>query len=1377
MVRSRKNALVTAIIALILVAAVVLAVVFLGDGAIYTPGGQEATASNAAVTVGSTVGTVGSDYMYTTLVAHSNKKNSEWTASDMQDLRGVDGNAGADGVPDTYVTTLDTNFFLITQDGWNSVNAGQVPGGGSGYYELQYNGVWYRFNNGNGSGSGAVNASLYQSYATFMDTSTFYQNSSVYGLILTDIEYNPNDFAANHWFNATLDGAGHTLSMNAVLNYNTSDWAGDNNNYLYWLKGGIGHNQMNRVDSSSGGGAVFAGLVFGGLCDGEFKNFTVTEKENVSGTHTYSYTSSRAGSAFGGLVGAAAPASAGGTARSSIYNIALNFTQNITHQFTIDSYNAFNKLLNDIYTGGLVGVNFNADIELVSLNYNGILFTQKAPRGRNYNSGGASDYWCQSSMGGVVGAQFGVYNENMTFSKVSITGQASSGFLGDVTEATWGSGGVSYYNNIFTQMGLVFGALEGDLSIEGLLLDYNYDNIYAKWDASWGGARDSTSIQRGLLAGHIYDSQITYSDIYVSDKLFSLNNNSNVTIDALGSSTPQTISSSNVAGSQYTTYYTYIGGHDTVNNFNAEDSIFTTRSFTYVQDNVISVISFSDQSDKMVQITAPTKQKGVMWDITYTTSGGGQHFHEDLFTQNARSNVHVSSVGAPSNTSHYLTMSISYASSYTFDVTNGPNGDGSSTKYYDGEQVNFPALSLNIPSQDYIMSTGTQYTDNGYITISRSGARYQLNFNNGSVAVGAGISNIYNSSGTKFGNDFNSVVSTVLKLEAVQNGEYAVIGLDSWSAQNQVNSYRWSSLSLFAMQDSSGNKYVFAPSNVVQAQQAQVDIDQRPIYIKVNQDSKNVPYIGNSYNIASGTSAPAGNVYYTFGTTANDGHGAIIGNDLVSLGSFTLTKDSASVSVAQDAGAYTINVNELLGGSRNNYQLVAAPDSANTFTINPASVTLTVTGGSATYGFTKPADAAEFMSMVDLSFTSSNSSLTGFASRDGITVNMNIQTGDSASAAGQWLITPAGGATGSVFEFNFPAGEYEVQYQGITGTGVSNYNVTFANDTPFVINKAPLAVTLPAISDFVYGGDPVVGEPTYPGLLSTDTIPQGGYYISYMSNGAAYEQTNFVAGSYTAQAIVTAINSPGSDAGINNYDLQPNTQAFDVSKRDTAVQFNYDQSELIYKGSAYTFTATDLTNPAFGDEANLDTKVTFQAYSDVNRQNKVDATNAGTYYPGAVSEALSANYNVTGVLDANGDEWTSFEVLKATITVNAKTQTIEYSGSEVVYDTSNVTIEGEVSGEEELIRNAISILYNGSSAVPVDAGTYSVTVQIDGLANYNAVNVTLNDIFKINPMTVHIVVTKAQNGQISAVYSGANIPAIAYTVQNDEGTEITEATL
>ena len=111
MVKSRKYAIVTAALALILVAAVVLTVVLVGNGSFYTPE-QDGIASNAAVTVGSNVGTVDSDYTYNTLVAHSQKKNSEWDESDLQDLRDGSGNSGSDGVAETYVTTLDTDFFI-----------------------------------------------------------------------------------------------------------------------------------------------------------------------------------------------------------------------------------------------------------------------------------------------------------------------------------------------------------------------------------------------------------------------------------------------------------------------------------------------------------------------------------------------------------------------------------------------------------------------------------------------------------------------------------------------------------------------------------------------------------------------------------------------------------------------------------------------------------------------------------------------------------------------------------------------------------------------------------------------------------------------------------------------------------------------------------------------------------------------------------------------------------------------------------------------------------------------------------------------------------------------------------------------------------------
>ena len=85
MVRSRKYALVTAALALILIAAVVLTVVLAGNGASYVPE-QEAAASQTAVSVGSSTGEVSSDYIYQTLLSHS-QKTGEWTEADMQDLQ------------------------------------------------------------------------------------------------------------------------------------------------------------------------------------------------------------------------------------------------------------------------------------------------------------------------------------------------------------------------------------------------------------------------------------------------------------------------------------------------------------------------------------------------------------------------------------------------------------------------------------------------------------------------------------------------------------------------------------------------------------------------------------------------------------------------------------------------------------------------------------------------------------------------------------------------------------------------------------------------------------------------------------------------------------------------------------------------------------------------------------------------------------------------------------------------------------------------------------------------------------------------------------------------------------------------------------------
>lgn len=1342
MVKSRKYAIVTAALALILVAAVVLTVVLVGNGSFYTPE-QDGIASNAAVTVGSSVGTVDSDYTYNTLVAHSQKKNSEWDESDLQDLRDGSGNSGTDGVAETYVTTLDKDFFLITQAGWTSVDKGEVPGGGSGYYELQYNGVWYRFLNGNASST--INTSLYQSYSDFMGNTAFYRSSSAYGLMVTDISYNPNSFATNQYFNATLDGNGKTLSATALLNLTTTSYT------LAMSPQDFGYN----VSKDNGGrdrmdGTVFTGMVFGSLKNGTFKNFQWTDANSGSGTHVSKHTPVKQGTAFGGLVGYAGSDTVGGDATSYVNNISLVFNRNVQHVSDSHSYNAWNHSRAATYTGGLIGINYSANIELVRVRLNsGIVIEQQTYAVTLPTSWDDPDnaFGC---FGGIVGIQM----RNRTFSKVIVSGaDATAALYGHHCSTEHGDPWVPVYNTTEERMGCVIGAMGSGctITLNGVILDMNYSECYAWLDR---GKR----LYRGMMVGEALGgaSAITYKDIYITDMVFAGSFE--------GDNTP---GPEDVGGGDFRPITTHYDGAYTAQYWFYGDGK-NVRAFAYLDDDVVKDVSFSDDAGKMLQITAPDKNKGVMWNVTYTyTASDGSvvtTLDEDVFTQNSRENVQISAWTTEKykDTSKFVRMTIEYASSYTFDVTNGPNGDNTGNKYYDGKQVNFPALSLNIPDSDYIMSTGTQYTGNGYITITENGkGGYKLNFNNGSGAVGEGISNLFNASGVKFGNDFGNIIAAVLQLEAMQNEEYGIIGMDSWNTQTNVNTYRWSSLGMFAMQDSSGNRYVFAPS--ASPTLTTMQITRRPIYVSVNDDNKNVPYIGNSYNVASGTSAQAGNVFFSFGTTAEDGEDAIISGDEVLLQNITLTRDNSAVSLAQDAGTYAINATTLEGGARNNYTLVAGPSGANTFVIDKAQVTLTVTGGSATYGFTKPANAAEFMQMVNLSFASSNSSLTGFASRDNITVNMNIQTGDTSTSAGQWLITPMLGG-GSVFAFNFPAGEYTVEYEGLSGSGINNYEIVgFENSTPFVVNKARLAVNLPSIDDFVYGGSPVVGTPSYAGLLDVDSVSD--YTISYFSGSDAYSEANFVAGSYTARAVVTAIDAPGSAAGINNYDVQYNTSAFEVSKRDTTVQFNFDPSATYsYKGEAYKFDAVALGNPAFSDTAE---GVTFQAYSDVNRETAVEALNAGTYYAGAVSDTLRANYNVTGITDMNGAAWENFVIGRATVTLsNTGITNATYSGDPISYDPSLITINyGDVPGladEMDTLKAALTYAYNGSTAVPVHAGKYNVTVSLPQSQNFNAARLEITEGLEIEQMT--ITITPDGGATVTVEYNGEMIPDLTYTV-------------
>ena len=1410
MVRSRKYALITAALALILIAAVVLTVVLTGNGTYYDRA-PEGSVSDAEVGISPTTGTVDNreEYLVTTLLKNSSIGNiANLTAENMQDLRNSNGDvyvAGAakDGINDTYVIKLNPGVRLLTNDGWTTVDNGdlntETTYGGSGVFDVKYNGIWYRFENGTtgkpDNENGVNYNSLYQTFNNFLTKKGFYQQSYNYGLIVEPtgvVYYNPNDTSMLSWFDATLDGAGATIKPTAVLNftwgnkYGTS-WAhevvdyeaGHDKDSAYKIDRGV---QYIRNDYMGGnltrnteGGIGFVGLLFGAMRYGSFRNFIWSDDvEGLSGDHYFHYGSKKSGTAFGGLVGLAGPSgNMESGARSSIYNVQMDFNHNLDHRmgFGNHGYNNLADTRCDIYSGGLLGINLNADVELVDINYNGIRFSQYALRGQNHSySSSEKGEWGQSSFGGVIGAQSNVYRQDMTVSKITVTGLKSATMYASATvEKEWGNSwsGPSRYNNIYTMIGGIIGGLYGNIDIKGVIFDMNYDKIFNMWDGGPGGARDNTGWQRGILVGHIFSSQFNTSDIYVTNKIFGADSytGDTPTISAIGNNKEYSMTVSPFGN--YTTKYSYIGGVDENNSYTD-----TYKRFVYLEDSVVSSVSFTDDTyteyvngeattkEYMLQISAPVdeqgvKEQGVMWDITYNVDvGEASNNREYLYMQNLQDNVNLKGVSniELTNQTAYMRMSIQYASSYNFELVNGHNDTGESTKVYNGERVNYATLDLKAQS-------ATVIDDNYQPTYVQIGLDGKVTFYDDSNTTLTSMTN-FRTSGNEQSSDFAKLASSLFQLEFATNVEEELFNVaENWDAQVDVNTYRWSSLGLFAVETGDG-KFVFAPET---GTQAEIEITHRPI--SLNLLNPKAPYIGEAYSLeynpkgGNYASVIDGKVHYNF-TSSVDDKGGLIGTDVVSFipsgGSFT----------ARDAGVYALN-GELSGADSGNYQYSVGSSS---FTIEPAQAVITINGGSMVYG-TRPTQA-ELAGMVNYSVSFKNTGTylsSGFAAADGITPSFNMQTSlDTATSAG-WMFARTGA---SVFNNNFPADEYDVVVDALTGTGVKNYVVSeVVVGTQFSVTPRPLTSTLPAVNGFIYGDAvaPTVGTPVFAGWASGDSIGSSEirYYLSETDAEYTYD-VRFGAGTYYVRAVPTEVNAPGSVNGLNNYEVNYNDPLFEVEKRDTYVNFTYDPSlTYTYKAEPYDFEALALSNGASGDTVG---DVHFAAYSDPERKKPAVALNAGTYYPGATSAALSANYNILGVRDKNGNEWATFVIGRATVSLSLAKLTLVYNGAARDFALENVTISSDVESlQDELggLKENLVFLYNNSSVKPQDAANYNVTVNLPQQLNYNAATASLTDGLVIEKLGI---VINASDKTVT--YNGAVIPEIGFTVDAAPGADV-----
>lgn len=1357
MVRSRKYALITAALALILIAAVVLTVALVGDYSSIVPQ-QEASVAPADVTIGGSTGSVSADYVFQTLKAHSNKKGDGvgWDITEMQ----------TDGSINYYPATLDNTFYLITQSGSSSEANNSDAGvtAKDSYYQVTYNGMNYRFTKNSGY-------TLYLAFETFITKTNYSQNVNNYGMAVQasasgTISYDPRNTYHSYDFRATFDGAGVTLSMSNMLSKRDS---GSTSAKYTWIQNGY---RSDDPTIKNNVGLNCAGLLIASLYDGTLKNFKLTDKNAVyepdannpdqgSGRpfnchqsvrtlsgHYYEENNRETGTAFGGLVGYAGPTSANQEANTNSYisNISLDFTKNVLHVYRSTSTEGPAAQV-DMFTGAAIGLNMSANISNLVINMNSSVWDQCTPRMQGYNLlgwGSSADYSGTAHIGVLSGMMLG----GKTLEKVAIYGTESSAFV--CSDDLFQYNGTGNWSKIHTYIGGAIGTCMSNQTINGFLFSYPLANCwYPQADKRTNGA----TFKRGIFVGNPKRT-ITYSNVYLTEMVIA--NSTATSMDAIG-------------GGEYTNTpaAAIVNSHDQVESgpsakFSAgfwfDGNSATNKRFVYADDAVISSIQFSNDSQYMVEISAPSSQTGVMWQVNYywkgtTTDIKVSNSSQLVFMQNARENVKLRGLGVQGN-NNYVVMNITYASSYNFELANGHNNTGSNNKIYNGERVNYATLDLTAQSSATVITTNYQPT---YVQIGLNG---KVTFHNNSGGTLANMTNFL-TSGSEQNSNFANLASRLFQLEFATDVDEGLFNVaENWDAQVDVNTYRWSSLGLFGVETSNG-RFVFAPNT---GTQAEVQITQRPI--SLNLLNPNAPYIGEAYSLEYNpeggdyASVIDGKVHYNFTSSVNDGKGGLIGADVVSF------IPSGNSFTARDAGNYVLN-GTLSGADSGNYQY-SVGDSF--FTIEPAQAVITINGGSMVYG-TRPTQA-ELAGLVNYSVSFKNTETylsSGFAAADGITPSFNMQTSlDTATSAG-WMFAKAGA---SVFNNNFPADEYAVVVDALTGTGVKNYVVSeVVVGTQFSVTPRPLTSTLPAVNGFIYGDAvaPTVGTPVFAGWASGDS--RGSFEIKYYLSETSAEYTydvRFGAGTYYVRAVPTAVNAPGSVNGVNNYEVNYNDPLFEVEKRDTYVDFAYDPDlTYTYKAEPYNFEALALSNGASGDTVG---DVHFAAYSDPERKKPAVALNAGTYYPGATSETLSANYNILGVRDKNGNEWATFVIGRATVSLSLNKLTLVYNGAERDFDLKNVTISSDVESlQNELdgLKEKLVFLFNNSSVKPQDAATYNVTVNLPQQLNYNAATASLTGGLVIEQLGI---VINASDKTVT--YNGAVIPEIDFTVAAVDGADV-----
>ena len=232
----------------------------------------------------------------------------------------------------------------------------------------------------------------------------------------------------------------------------------------------------------------------------------------------------------------------------------------------------------------------------------------------------------------------------------------------------------------------------------------------------------------------------------------------------------------------------------------------------------------------------------------------------------------------------------------------------------------------------------------------------------------------------------------------------------------------------------------------------------------------------------------ANNGTKTYGTTVNLTYSitGLVNKDKVT--SVTLSSPGVATTANVQGSPYTITPSNANGAGLNNYMVVYV---SGQLTVNPASLTITANNATKTYGTT--------------------ANLTGFTVQG--LVNGNKVTSVSLTSAGTAATATVNGGT-----------PYTITASGATGSGLSNYTITYKNGN-LTVNPATLTITADNVIK-VYGTTANLTGYTVSGLVNGNTI-----------TGVTLTSAGSVSTAKVSKSPYSIIPSAAVGTGLSNYKI------------------------------------------------------------------------------------------------------------------------------------------------------------------------------------------------------------------------------------------------